>query len=45
MQADPEVAGKLSSAAGRHGRLEAQHPLFVGDRVDTDIAGAVNAGL
>ncbi|MGI3781333.1 MAG: HAD hydrolase-like protein, partial [Janthinobacterium lividum] len=23
----------------------ARHPLFVGDRLDTDIAGAVNAGL
>jgi glycerol-1-phosphatase len=26
-------------------RLGASHPLFVGDRLDTDIAGAVNAGL
>ena len=26
-------------------RLGAHHPLFVGDRLDTDIAGAVNAGL
>ena len=26
-------------------RLAARHPLFVGDRLDTDIAGAVNAGL
>jgi glycerol-1-phosphatase len=26
-------------------RLGARHPLFVGDRLDTDIAGAVNAGL
>jgi HAD superfamily hydrolase (TIGR01450 family) len=26
-------------------RLGARHPLFVGDRLDTDIAGAVNANL
>ena len=26
-------------------RLGAHHPLFLGDRLDTDIAGAVNAGL
>ena len=25
--------------------IGAHHPLFVGDRLDTDIAGAVNAGL
>jgi glycerol 3-phosphatase-2 len=44
---DPEVAGKpyrplLDATVAR---LGAQHPLFVGDRLDTDIAGAVNAGL
>src|SRR5215203_4592414 len=45
--AEPEVAGKpyrplLDDTVGR---LGAHHPLFVGDRLDTDIAGAVNAGL
>jgi HAD superfamily hydrolase (TIGR01450 family) len=45
--AEPEVAGKpyrplLDDTVDR---LGAQHPLFVGDRLDTDIAGAVNAGL
>jgi glycerol 3-phosphatase-2 len=44
---DPEVAGKpyrplLDATVAR---LGAQRPLFVGDRLDTDIAGAVNAGL
>jgi glycerol 3-phosphatase-2 len=44
---DPEVAGKpyrplLDETVAR---LGARHPLFVGDRLDTDIAGAVNAGL
>lgn len=44
---DPEVAGKpyrplLDETVAR---LGAAHPLFVGDRLDTDIAGAVNAGL
>ena len=44
---DPEVAGKpyrplLDETVAR---LGAGHPLFVGDRLDTDIAGAVNAGL
>jgi glycerol-1-phosphatase len=47
VQALPEVAGKpyrplLDDTVGR---LGAQHPLFVGDRLDTDIAGASNAGL
>jgi glycerol-1-phosphatase len=47
VQSDPEVAGKpyrplLDDTVER---LGAQHPLFVGDRLDTDIAGAVNAGL
>jgi HAD superfamily hydrolase (TIGR01450 family) len=47
VQAEPEVAGKpyrplLDDTVSR---LGAYHPLFVGDRLDTDIAGAVNAGL
>jgi glycerol-1-phosphatase len=47
VQAEPEVAGKpyrplLDDTVER---LAAQHPLFVGDRLDTDIAGAVKAGL
>jgi glycerol 3-phosphatase-2 len=47
VEAVPEVAGKpyrplLDDTVGR---LGAQRPLFVGDRLDTDIAGAVNAGL
>jgi glycerol-1-phosphatase len=47
VQAEPEVAGKpyrplLDDTVSR---LGAEHPLFVGDRLDTDIAGAVNAGL
>jgi hypothetical protein len=45
--AEPEVAGKpyrplLDDTVDR---LGAQRSLFVGDRLDTDIAGAVNAGL
>ena len=47
VQVRPEVAGKphrpLLDATVR--RLGASHPIFVGDRLDTDIAGAVNAGL
>jgi len=44
---EPKVAGKparplLDTAMGRMG---AQHPLVVGDRLDTDIAGARAAGL
>jgi glycerol-1-phosphatase len=44
---EPEVAGKpyrplLDDTVERIG---AHHPLFVGDRLDTDIASAVNAGL
>src|ERR687894_1110467 len=43
----PEVAGKpyrplLDDTVER---LGAERPIFVGDRLDTDIAGAVNAGL
>lgn len=44
---DPEVAGKpyrplLDETVAR---LGVRRPLFVGDRLDTDIAGAVTAGL
>jgi hypothetical protein len=47
VHAEPEVAGKpyrplLDDTVSR---LGAHHPLFVGDRLDTDIAGAANAGL
>jgi glycerol-1-phosphatase len=47
VQATPEVAGKpfrplLDDTVDR---LGAQRPVFVGDRLDTDIAGAQNAGL
>lgn len=47
VQVEPEVAGKpfrpLIDATVS--RLGARHAIFVGDRLDTDIAGAVNAGL
>ncbi len=47
VQVEPEVAGKpyrplLDDTIAR---LQLGRPLFVGDRLDTDIAGAVNAGL
>jgi glycerol-1-phosphatase len=47
VQSQPEVAGKpyrplLDDTVDR---LGAHHALFVGDRLDTDVAGAVNAGL
>jgi glycerol 3-phosphatase-2 len=47
VQATPEVAGKpyrplLDDTVDR---LGAERPIFVGDRLDTDIAGAQNAGL
>jgi glycerol-1-phosphatase len=47
VQATPEVAGKpyrplLDDTVAR---LGAQRPIYVGDRLDTDIAGARNAGL
>jgi len=47
VESQPEVAGKpyrplLDDTVDR---LGADHPLFVGDRLDTDVAGAVNAGL
>ncbi|TNM68928.1 HAD-IIA family hydrolase [Streptomyces sp. NP160] len=44
---DPLVAGKpqptLFHAAAQ--RAGAHHPLVVGDRLDTDVAGAVNSGM
>jgi HAD superfamily hydrolase (TIGR01450 family) len=47
VQARPEVAGKpyrpLLDDTVR--RIGASRPVFVGDRLDTDITGAVNAGL
>lgn len=47
VQVDPEVAGKpyrplLDDTVAR---LGASRPIFVGDRLDTDVAGAVAAGL
>ena len=44
---EPEVAGKpyRPLVDATVARLEASHPIFVGDRLDTDIAGAVTAGL
>jgi glycerol 3-phosphatase-2 len=47
VSAEPEVAGKpyrplLDDTVAR---LGGQRPIFVGDRLDTDIAGAANAGL
>ena len=44
---DPEVAGKpyRPLVDATVDRLGAAHPIFVGDRLDTDIAGAVTAGL
>ena len=47
VQTEPEVAGKpyrplLDDTVSR---LSAHHPLFVGDRLDTDIAGAHRAGM
>lgn len=44
---DPEVAGKpfRPLVDATVDRLGAAHPVFVGDRLDTDIAGAVAAGL
>lgn len=45
--AEPEMAGKpfppLLRETAR--RLSAEHPIFVGDRLDTDIEGAYNAGM
>ncbi len=47
VDADPEVAGKpyRPLVDATVARLGAGHPIFVGDRLDTDIAGAVAAGL
>ena len=44
---DPEVAGKPSRPLLDETvrRVGGEHPLMVGDRLDTDIAGARNAGL
>ena len=44
---EPEVAGKpyRPLVDATVARLGAGHPIFVGDRLDTDIAGAVAAGL
>lgn len=44
---DPEVAGKpfRPLVDATVARLGAGNPIFVGDRLDTDIAGAVAAGL
>ena len=44
---EPEVAGKpfRPLVDATVARLGAAHPIFVGDRLDTDIAGAVAAGL
>ena len=43
----PEVAGKpyRPLVDATVARLGAVHPIFVGDRLDTDVAGAVAAGL
>jgi glycerol 3-phosphatase-2 len=47
VEVDPEVAGKpfrpLMDVT--MARLGAQHPIFVGDRIDTDIAGACVVGI
>lgn len=44
---EPEIAGKpyRPLVDATVSRLGAAHPIFVGDRLDTDIAGAVAAGL
>lgn len=44
---EPEVAGKpyRPLVDATVDRLGATHPIFVGDRLDTDITGAVTAGL
>ncbi|CAA9408427.1 MAG: 4-nitrophenylphosphatase [uncultured Propionibacteriaceae bacterium] len=44
---DPEVAGKPYRPLMEETvhRLGARHPIFVGDRLDTDIAGAVTVGM
>jgi glycerol 3-phosphatase-2 len=47
VEVEPEVAGKpyRPLVDATVARLGAGHPIFVGDRLDTDIAGAVAAGL
>jgi ribonucleotide monophosphatase NagD (HAD superfamily) len=42
----PLVAGKPELALHRESidRVESQHPLIIGDRLDTDVEGAVRAG-
>lgn len=47
VEVEPEVAGKpyRPLVDATVDRLGASHPIFVGDRLDTDIAGAVTAGL
>ncbi|MFL5334037.1 MAG: HAD-IIA family hydrolase, partial [Geminicoccaceae bacterium] len=47
VDADPEVAGKPYAPLFRETviRLGAMRPVFVGDRLDTDIAGAAQVGL
>ena len=47
VSAEPEVAGKPYRPLMDEtvARLGADRPIFVGDRLDTDIAGAVGAGL
>jgi glycerol-1-phosphatase len=44
---DPQVTGKPGPGLFRLAvrRSGGRHPLVIGDRLDTDIAGAVNAGL
>lgn len=44
---DPEVVGKPFRPLidETMARLGAEHPIFVGDRIDTDIAGAVAVGI
>ncbi|MDN5762032.1 MAG: HAD-IIA family hydrolase [Microlunatus sp.] len=44
---DPEVAGKpyRPLVEATITRLDARHPIFVGDRLDTDIAGAATVGI
>jgi ribonucleotide monophosphatase NagD (HAD superfamily) len=45
--ATPTVAGKPERALFDEalGRMPAERPIMVGDRLDTDIAGAINAGI
>lgn len=47
VEAEPEVAGKphLPLMQETVRRMRAEQPIFVGDRLDTDIAGAGNLGI